>query len=430
MAAGVASSWALRPAQRHRLLPVYDRLTPPAFESESAYLAYGNGRSYGDSCLNVDQTLLLTRGLDRFIEFDRVNGELRCEAGVTFDEILRLVVPRGWFLPVTPGTCFVTVGGAVANDVHGKNHHAAGTFGCHVLELELLRSDGSVRRCSPDLEPELFAATLGGLGLTGLIRWVRFRLKKISGPYIEGDAIKFETLEEFAALSAESDQSFEYTVAWLDCLSRRGRGVFSRGNHGEHPERQTSERLLSVPVTPPVSLVNRLSVRAMNCLMYRKQWSRQTRQRWHYKPFFYPLDGIQNWNRLYGPRGFYQFQCALPQSAALPALGEMLHALRASGQGSFLAVLKAFGTRTSPGMLSFPRPGMTLAVDFPNRGTETLRLLSRLEDIAMHAGGALYPAKDATMTARTFRESFSQLERFARWRDPKFSSTFWRRVNP
>jgi len=428
MSQGFATSWALRPALKHRLLPVYDRLSPPVFEAGQSYLAYGNGRSYGDSCLNDGQTLLLTRPLDRFIAFDAAAGTLRCEAGATLDEVLRLIVPRGWFLPVTPGTRFATVGGAVANDVHGKNHHAAGTFGCHVRALELVRSDGSVTQCSAQQEPALLAATIGGLGLTGLIRWVEFGLKPIAGPYIDGEAIKFETLEEFAALSAESDRTYEYTVAWIDCLSRRGRGIFSRGNHSPRSGPVPGERVVTVPVTPPISLVNPLSVRAMNTLMYRKQLRKSVTLRLHYRPFFYPLDGILQWNRLYGPRGFFQFQCAVPAGSAVAAIYEMLRAIRESGQGSFLAVLKMFGSVPSPGMLSFPRPGMTLAVDFPNRGRETLQLLERLEHITVDSGGAVYPAKDAAMSPRCFRASYPALEQFARWRDQQFSSSFWRRV--
>jgi FAD/FMN-containing dehydrogenase len=425
---GLASSWALRLEQPHRLVSLLDRFESPTFESRVSYLAHGNGRSYGDSCLNVGQGLLLTRGLDRFMRFDAERGVIRCEAGVLLDSILEVIVPKGWFLPVTPGTSFVTVGGAIANDVHGKNHHVAGTFGRHVRELELLRSDGSVRVCSRQVEPELFAATIGGLGLTGLIRWAEFDLKKIPGEFVDGEAIKFETLEQFAALSAESDGPFEYTVSWIDCLSKGGRGVFSRGNHSAQPGGVRRARALAVPVTPPVSLVNSWSVRAMNTALYRKQWRGRIAQRWHYRSFFYPLDGIHGWNRLYGPRGFFQFQCALPPESALHALPEMLGAIRAAKQGSFLAVLKQFGISESPGLLSFPRAGMTLAVDFPNRGPETLRLLESLQRITVEARGALYPAKDATMSASAFRSSFPALERFSASIDPNFSSSFWRRV--
>jgi FAD/FMN-containing dehydrogenase len=428
MIEGFASSWALRPAQAHQLQPLFDRFTAPEFEAGQSYLAYGNGRSYGDSCLNTGHGLFLTRALDRFIEFNKTEGVIRCEAGVTLDEVLRLVEPHGWFLPVTPGTRFVTVGGAVANDVHGKNHHTAGTFGCHVVAFELVRSDGRVIHCSANQETELFAATIGGLGLTGLIRWVEFRLKKIAGPWIDGETIKFGSLEEFDGLSTESDRSFEYTVAWIDCLSKHGRGVFSRGNHAAHVDSEPRERVITVPVTSPVSLVNSMSVRVMNSVLFGKQLRKTVRHRWHYRPFFYPLDGVLCWNRLYGPRGFFQFQCALPSPSAVDAIREMLRVIRAEKQGSFLAVLKKFGARVSPGMLSFPRPGMTLAVDFPNRGPQTLRLLAQLESITIQASGALYPAKDAIMSPRGFRASFGMVDRFISSIDPQFSSTFWRRV--
>lgn len=429
MREGRVGSWALRPELLHTLMPLYDRSAAPVFDSSTSYLAHGCGRSYGDSCLNAGHVLMLTRGLDRFMEFDPERGVMRCEAGVTLDAIARVVVPRGWFLPVTPGTCFVTVGGAVANDVHGKNHHVAGSFGRHVSAFELLRSDGSVRTCSRHSEPELFTATIGGLGLTGLIRWVEFALKKIPGEFIDGDQIKFETLEQFEALSDESVEPYEYTVAWIDCLSKAGRGILSRGNHCGRPGSPQRNRALNVPITPPVSFVNSWSVRAMNGAIYRKQLRGRVPKIWHYREFFYPLDGIFGWNRLYGPRGFFQFQCALPPSVAVLALYEMLRAVRAAKQGSFLAVLKKFGDAESPGLLSFARPGMTLAVDFPNRGAETLKLLTTLEQIVVEARGALYPAKDATMSPRGFRSSFALLERFSASIDPRFSSSFWRRVN-
>jgi FAD/FMN-containing dehydrogenase len=421
--------WALRGSFEHRVCRLRDRFDRPSFHGEESFLAFGNGRSYGDSCLNHGNALIPTATLDHFIEFDAVAGTLTCEAGVTLDRVLQLVMPRGWFLPVTPGTQFVTVGGAVANDVHGKNHHRAGTFGCHVLEFELLRSDGTLQRCSAGSNAELFAATIGGLGLTGLITWVKLRLKRVVSAMLDGESVKFDSIEEFLALSRESDAGYEYTVAWIDCLSKRGRGLFSRANHSEEgPAAFSAAGRLSVPVTTPLSMVNPLSVRIMNSLLFTKQLRKRTAARWHFQQFFYPLDGILHWNRLYGPRGFFQFQCALPFETATPAIHEMLRLIRQSGQGSFLAVLKAFGAVVSPGMLSFPRPGLTLAIDFPNAGPRTVRLLAELEAVTSRAEGALYPAKDATMSTRMFAKSFAKLAQFREQVDPKFSSSFWRRV--
>lgn len=408
-----------------------DRSQRPNFEAGHC-LAYGNGRSYGDSCLNEHGTLLHTRGLDRFLAFDAQTGILECEAGVLLSEIIAMVLPRGWFLAVTPGTRLVTVGGAVANDVHGKNHHRSGSFGRHLLGFELLRSDTGLLRCSAAENAELFAATIGGLGLTGLVLTVRLQLRRMSGPCISGESIKFGGLQEFFSLSAESDADWEYTVAWVDCLAKkagRGRGLFMRGNHSEARVSATaSTGCLSLPFDPPFSLVNHATLTAFNTLYYSRQRRRSLARNWHYLPFFYPLDGIKNWNRIYGPRGFYQYQCVVPMAVAETAIAEMLQRIAAAGTGSFLAVLKVFGKLPSPGLMSFPREGATLALDFPNDGDLTLKLLSELDTITLEAGGAVYPAKDARMSAQMFAASFPALERFRASLDPAFSSSFWRRV--
>src|SRR5579862_1973803 len=229
----------------------------PAIGPGESVLPYGNGRSYGDSCLNTGAGLLQTRSLDRFISFDSDTGVLCCEAGVLLDDILRLTQPRGWFVPVTPGTCFVTVGGAIANDVHGKNHHGAGTFARHVRRMELLRSDGRRILCSATENPEWFAATAGGLGLTGVLTWAEIQLRRIPGPAMDVETIRFANLDEFLALCAESDRDFEYTVAWVDCLGRGkqlGRGLMQRANHAPGNPATARPRRLSVPFTPPFSL--------------------------------------------------------------------------------------------------------------------------------------------------------------------------------
>jgi len=400
------------------------------------WLPFGNGRSYGDSCLNDRGLLIHTRGLDRFLGFDASSGRISCESGVLLSEILAVTVPRKWFLPVTPGTQFVTVGGALANDVHGKNHHKHGTFGRHVIRFELLRSDGSRLVCSRDEHPDLFRATIGGLGLTGLIQWVEFQLRPIASPLIDSETVKFDSTDEFFALSSESDGAFEFTVAWIDCLhrgSRGSRGHFIRGNHAEAGEGEGSAsgapRMLPFPVDPPFSLVNGASLQLFNAAYYHRQLSRAARRLVHFRPFFYPLDGVLDWNRIYGRRGFFQFQSVVPHRDARTALDEMMSAIAASGQGSFLAVLKQFGDVPSPGMLSFPRPGSTLALDFPNAGATTFDLLERLEAITLAAGGAMYPAKDAHMSGKAFRLSYPMLDEFSRHVDPQFSSSFWRRVN-
>ncbi len=428
-------SWNRIPAVRHAgVLRITERFAAlPRLRSErDRLLPHGNGRSYGDLCLNAGGTLLLTRGLDRLIQLDPARGIIRCEAGVLLSELLALTAPQGWFLPVTPGTQYVTIGGAIANDVHGKNHHRAGSFGCHVRVLELLRSDGRRIECGPDQNTDWFAATVGGLGLTGLITWAELQLVPIANPFMWVRTWRFRDLNEFWDLNDEAERHYSYTVAWVDCLargSRMGRGVYFAGQHAPPqahlPPYRT--RRFSVAADPPFSLVNRPSLAVFNFLYYHRPVStRPTLQ--HYVPFFYPLDKIENWNRIYGRKGFYQYQCVLPRAVEREALRELLEAIARSGQGSFLAVLKTFGDVRSPGLLSFPRAGVTLALDFPNRDLTTHRLFERLDRVVMDAGGALYPAKDARMPGEMFRRGFPAWQEFARYRDPAFSSNFWRRV--
>jgi FAD/FMN-containing dehydrogenase len=396
-------------------------------------LPYGNGRSYGDVCLNAGGSLLVTQGLDRFIAFDAVSGILECEAGVLLSDIIDLVLPVGWFPVVTPGTAFVTVGGAIANDVHGKNHHRAGSFGHCVLSLELLRSNGEVLRCSAVECREWFQATIGGLGLTGLILTARLKLRRVAGPWIVGDSQRFSNLSEFLALASSSDSGYEYTVAWIDCSrkQRLGRGLFMRGNHAEGIGGNAdlvNRRPLRFRFTPPVSLINGLTVALFNEFYYRRGAAQTPEACWHYGSYLYPLDRILEWNRVYGPRGFFQYQCVLPLGEAPAALSEILSQIARSGQGSFLSVLKLFGDIQSRGLLSFARPGVTFALDFPNRGASTLALLDSLDTITRSAHGAVYPAKDARMSPAAFRDYFPAWEHFQRYVDPKFSSSFWRRV--
>ncbi|MFC4161798.1 FAD-binding oxidoreductase [Chitinimonas lacunae] len=397
------------------------------------WLPVGHGRSYGDVGLNAEGGVIDTARLDRLISFDRTSGVLCCESGVTLAQVLALAVPCGWFLPVTPGTRFASIGGAIANDVHGKNHHSAGSFGCHVHGFELLRSDGRRLWCSPSEHPDWFGATIGGLGLTGLVTWVALQLRPINNPYLWVEARRFANLEAFFALDAQAQRRHEYTVAWLDCLASgkaRGRGVYYGGDHAplldQLPPYRSRER--SVPFTPPISLINGPSLYAFNTLYYRKPLPKG-QALVHYEPYFYPLDGLLHWNRIYGPRGFYQYQCVVPPQDARLTLDLLLERIARSGQGSFLAVLKSFGERPSPGWLSFPRPGYTLALDFPQRGESTRALFRELDAVVREAGGALYPAKDACMDGELFRHGYPAWERFSEFIDPAFSSGFWRRVN-
>jgi FAD/FMN-containing dehydrogenase len=442
MAAQVFTSWgrvtpgpheALGLVSRHQALPL------PA--DGGLVLPFGNGRSYGDSNLNPAGALLLGRQLDRFISFDPATGVLRCEAGVLLEEIIKLVLPQGWFPPVTPGTQFVTVGGAIANDVHGKNHHAAGSFGNHVTGFELQRSDGSRRWCSPDENADWYAATIGGLGLTGLITWVEMQLRRVANPLMDSETVRFRNLGEFFELSQASERDFEYTVSWIDCAftgRRLGRGLFNRANHapavintGLLPADLPSgvaEGSRKVPFTPPLSLINTLSLKSFNTLYFNKQRGDVVRGIQHYRPFFYPLDALLEWNRIYGPRGFYQYQCVVPHAKAFAATQQLLETIARSGLGSFLAVLKQFGEPASRGMLSFPSPGTTLALDFPNTGPKVHSLFEALDRIVLDAGGRLYVAKDGRMNGAMFRAGYPRLAEFQSYVDPRFSSGWWRRV--
>ena len=396
--------------------------------ADRSLLAYGLGRSYGDSCLNEGRHLVDCSRLDRFLDADFEEGWIKCEAGTSLADILNVVVPRGWFLPVTPGTKFVTVGGAIANDVHGKNHHRAGTFGCHVRKLAVYRSDYGLVICSPEQNEELFHATIGGLGLTGLIAWAEIQLTRTRGACIDLEVVPFKTIDRFLDLTAESDQKFEYTVAWIDCLNRSPRGIFLRGNHTPVPG--ASRRAAGGPKVPfafPDWVLNPLTVKLFNSAYYLRNRFSKSRSVVHYEPFFYPLDSIRQWNLIYGQKGLLQYQCVIPDNS-FDSFEQLLNLISASGMGSFLAVLKRFGSNPSPGLLSFPRPGLTLALDFPMRGEKTLKLLQALDELVMRAGGALYPAKDARMSREMFEASFPHWRQLCPFIDPKMSSSFWRRV--
>jgi FAD/FMN-containing dehydrogenase len=391
---------------------------------------FGNGRSYGDVCLNQDGVLLDTARLNRMIDFNRQEGRLTVEAGVQLGEILDLLVPAGWFLPVIPGTRFVTIGGAIANDIHGKNHHLKGSFGVHVERFELLQSSGERLICSRQQNPDLFAATIGGLGMTGLIIWAEINLIPVNSSSIEFEEIPYHSLAEFHEINQQS-LDWEYTVAWIDCLSHTKdgvRGIYSRGRHANDSEPlDTPAEWLQAPLTPPISLINNLSLRCFNECYFRLHSRQHGIQRSHYRSFFFPLDGVKHWNRIYGRKGFYQYQCVVPD---IETIEKLLALISSSGTGSFLAVLKGFGNIASPGLLSFPRPGFTLALDFPNQGERTLAFLDKLDNVVMAATGAVYPAKDARMSARMFQQNYPGVKNFSQHVDPQFSSSFWRRVNP
>lgn len=423
------TSWGRLSRDEHKVVALSDRGQIPA-SLTAAGLAHGMGRSYGDVCLNPQGELWLTPGLDHFISLDESSGRLVCEAGVLLQDIQRLMIPRGWILPVTPGTQLVTVGGAIANDVHGKNHHVVGSFGDHIKSLTLIRTDGEIIQCGPDERPDWFAATVGGVGLTGVITAAEIQLRPVAGPWLDTETIPFDNLDAFFQLADGSEAQWEHTVSWIDCISGGGgRGLFMRGNPADLKDRQAPKSgKLTMPIVPPVSMVNRLTLRPFNMTYYHlKKW-RAGREIAHYEPFFYPLDNLLHWNRMYGPKGFFQYQSVVPREVGQDAVQAMLKEIARSGDGSFLAVLKTFGNRQAMGMLSFPQPGVTLALDFPNHGNRTHKLFERLDAIVREAKGRIYLAKDARMPKDLFEAGYPRLAEFIQYRDAGISSGLSRRL--
>ncbi len=395
-------------------------------------LPVGMGRSYGDVCLLKDGTLLQTTSMNRLLAFDPETGLLTAEAGITLAQILDFAVPRGYFLPVTPGTKYVTLGGAIANDIHGKNHHVAGTFGNHITQFELVRSDGSKLHCSPMENPDYYSATIGGMGLTGVITWAQLRMKPIVSRMVDYTGIQFHGIDEFLDLT-EKSQHVEYTVSWVDVNSTGKnfcRGIFMQGDHSQVPAplKPSTEPKLVFPMELPGWVLNGTTVGLFNTLFFNKQIKHRVETLQDYEPFFYPLDAVLKWNKMYGKRGLLQFQYAIPWENARQGTVAILREVSKSGQASFLAVLKAFGDVPSPGMMSFPQPGITLALDFPIKPDVSFALFDRLAEMTYEFGGRLYPAKDARMTAGQYQAFYPQWERFARYKDPAITSSFWERV--
>ncbi len=422
-------NWSRYPRTSSIVVPVNSLDQDIPFDRiDASFLPHGMGRSLGDSCLNDGNALLTTRGLDRIIAFDETTGRLIAEAGITFDAILRHVLPKGWFLPVTPGTRFVSLGGATANDVHGKNHHAASSFGKHVVRFQLRRSDGTRLICSREENPQWFRATVGGLGLTGIIQWIEVQLKPVVNSWIDAETIRYGEFAEFLALSEESVAAYEHVVAWVDTVSARGagRGLFLRGDHNRDAARKERNAprgpWFGVPVVAPFCLPNRTALGAFNAALYRMHPPKKT-ETMPLAPFFYPLDTIAGWHRLYGPRGMIQWQALIPTAEAAR---EVLSASTRVGC-SFLTVVKVMGDHPPEGLLSFSGPGINISLDFANDGTVLARL-PRLDEIVAEAGGRLYPAKDARMSGLHFRRYYPRWEELLPFIDPRFSSSFWRRV--
>lgn len=389
--------------------------TPGKSSNDAACIARGMGRSYGDSALapNVQSTT----ALDHFMSFDETEGLLRCAAGTTLESILRVIMPRGWFLPVVPGTWHVSVGGAIASDVHGKNHHLDGSFSQYVESLRLMLASGEILQCSEQENPHLFHATCAGMGLTGIITDATLRLRRVRSSAILQRSLRASNLETLFAL-LETHHDTRYSVAWLDCLSRGSSLGRSLLYLGEHADDETftplSNSRVNVPWTTPAFLLNRYSMSLFNSAYYHKPIRAGLEQRLEAKQYFFPLDSIQHWNRLYGKKGFLQYQCVIPNATALSAMREILTRISDAGKGSFLSVLKKLGP-ANRNLLSFPLAGYTLALDFKFEPA-ILPLLDALDHIVLAHGGRLYLTKDARMSQDMFRRSYPRWEEMAQIR--------------
>jgi len=434
------SGWGRYPVQTCALARPerYAELKP---DSETL-IARGQGRSYGDASLNENGRVLLTERVNRLLEFDKAQGILRVEAGVTLAEILDAIVPRGWFLPVTPGTKFVSLGGCVAADVHGKNHHHDGSFGDHVLALEMILADGSRNLCTPTENAELFHATVGGMGLTGIIGEVTLKLIPIKNDRMIVQHHRTANLEQLFQILQNPAVDDRYSVAWIDSMAsgkNMGRGIAMFGHHAaaeelpaDYKKSDQSNRSRSIPVDLPAWVLNPLTIGAFNALYFQREGSKQQPFVSSHDAFFYPLDGIGHWNRLYGKRGFVQYQCVIPDATAFDGMQALLQELSGSRRPSFLAVLKRLGVQ-GKGLLSFPMAGYTLALDLPIRDEGLFALLDKLDMIVMQHGGRVYLAKDARLSAASFRAMYPQYEAWLKVKhavDPhsRFSSSLSRRL--
>ena len=387
-------------------------------KENEGFIPRGNGRCYGDASLG-DKTIS-TLKYDKILSFDIENGVFECQSGLTLDQVLDVVVPKGWFLPVTPGTKFITVGGAVGSDVHGKNHHVDGSFSNHIVEMDIVLASGETITCSPQLNSDLFEATCGGMGLTGMITRIKFRLKKIESSFIKQKQVKAENLEEVIRLFDEY-KHYTYSVAWIDCLKKGnhfGRSILILGEHAtvnDLNEKQKKEPLqlpkkkqITFPFNLPSWVLNTFTVKAFNFLYYSKNTKKELNNVVSYEPFFYPLDAILHWNRGYGKKGFVQYQFVVPLQAK-QGLIEILQRISNEGLGSFLAVLKVFGEQQS--IISFPKEGYTLALDFPVRDG-LFEFLDELDQVVLQYGGRLYMSKDARMKPEVMTAGYPELNKF------------------
>jgi decaprenylphospho-beta-D-ribofuranose 2-oxidase len=397
---------------------VFESQLDSLIKKEQSFIARGNGRCYGDASLS--ERTISTLKYDKILSFDTKEGVFECQSGITLDQVLTVIVPAGWFLPVTPGTKFITIGGGLASDVHGKNHHVDGSISNHVVEMDVVLASDEVITCSPDAYSDLFEATLGGMGLTGVISRAKLRLKKIESSLISQKQLKAANLQELIGLFDEY-KDYTYSVAWIDCLKKGehfGRSILMLGEHAgvnelpahqkDEPLRLPKKKQIVFPFNLPSWVLNKFSVKAFNFLYYHKNFKKEIDSVVSYEPFFYPLDAVLHWNRMYGKSGFVQYQFVLPLNAA-EGLIAIMNRIADEGLGSFLAVLKVFGKQES--IISFPKEGYTLALDFPVRNG-LLNFLDELDELVLKYNGRLYMSKDARMKPAMLVAGYPELEKF------------------
>lgn len=418
------SGWGNFPKAETRLVAPRSEAELAALIAEGRVVARGNGRSYGDTAIGAATTLDMRR-FDRMLSFNPATGQLVAEAGVLLSDVIDSFLPRGWFPLITPGTKLITLGGAIAADVHGKNHHVDGSFRSCVDWIDLMGPDGSVSRCSQTENPELFGWTMGGMGLTGVILRCAIRLRAVKSAWIRQQMIPADNLDTAISIF-ERTMDTTFSVAWIDCAAqgeKMGRSLVMLGEHADAAEvppryratplKARRHRNITFPMNAPGFALNPLTVRAFNAAYFAMGNRKAGDSIVDFDSFFYPLDAILKWNRLYGRRGFMQFQCVLPKDSARDGLARLLTAITQSGQASFLSVLKRFGAQDSP--ISFPMEGYTLALDFPHN-RKSLALMPELDAITLDHGGRFYMAKDSRVPAQTFAEADARAADFAAWR--------------
>jgi len=412
-------NWGIYPVIDADVITVkYPELLPEIMEGRETLIAQGNGRCYGDSSLNT--TMLSTLAMNKIVAFDRASGVITCQSGVLLSDILKVIVPCGYFLPVTPGTKFITVGGAIAADIHGKNHHTDGCFSSHIVTMDVMMHSGDIVSCNAHTNSDIFRNTCGGMGLTGIILQATFTLKKIETSYITQKALKAKNLDIIMDYFSANEQ-YTYSVAWIDCLAKGkdlGKSILMLGEHStmaelnsdkqKNPLNVNDNTRISIPFYFPSFTLNKWTINAFNFLYYHKQFAEEQVSQIHYEPFFYPLDAVLHWNKIYGKSGFTQYQFVLPMEGSRQGLKDILTAIADSGEGSFLAVLKLFGEADNEAVMSFPSRGYTLALDF-KISPKVFRLLDKLDDIVLHHGGRLYLAKDVRMSKDFFHKTYQKI---------------------